>query len=311
MSEQKLQSFIAKLDDRRVIEVKGEQAKEYLHGQITIDTNNFDESGARFSAHCDFKGKMFSQLLVSMANDVFTLSTSLDAAQASLEQFKKYAVFSKVEIEVSEKYQIVGASGDKAVSQLKQLFPNLDNEHLSVNNSQFGQAVCFNDTSLRYLCYITTDGLSQLSADDDKAHFDWLEIEAGIANIEAKNISQFVPQMLNLQCLSAIDFNKGCYMGQEVVARTKFLGKNKRASFILRATAPVNTLPTAGDTVEIQLGENWRKAGTLLRLAASPNNTNNVVAMAVLANDTEIGTILKVKGTDTQFTVESLPYELN
>ena len=87
--------------------------------------------------------------------------------------------------------------------------------------------------------------------------------------------------MFNVQAINGIDFDKGCYMGQEVVARTRFLGKNKRAAFAFHidSAVPVNI----GDSIEKMAGEHWRSGGTVITAATLGNET---WFMAVVANDT-------------------------
>ena len=112
--------------------------------------------------------------------------------------------------------------------------------------------------------------------------------------------------MMNLHVLDAISFEKGCYMGQEVVARTKFLGKNKRAAFILETDQATEIKP--GDNLESQAGENWRRGGTVLRSCSVDQHT---MILAVLANDTEVGATLRLKDKpDVLFEVLPLPYSL-
>ena len=115
--------------------------------------------------------------------------------------------------------------------------------------------------------------------------------------------------MFNMQALDAIDFKKGCYMGQEVVARTKYLGKNKRATYRLIATTESDSLtvePSA--TLEKAIEDNWRRGGTVVHAA---NVENNLSLLAVLSNDTQVGDVLRLKEfPDALFTVAELPYEL-
>ena len=89
-----------------------------------------------------------------------------------------------------------------------------------------------------------------------------LDIKAGIPHLEAVHQGEYIPQMLNLQALEGISFTKGCYMGQEIVARAKYRGANNRALFVLSGTAA--TQVASGDTLEIQLGDNWRRSGLVL-----------------------------------------------
>lgn len=322
--ESKLNSsnFIVPLESLRIIEISGEQKNDYLHGQLTINTKNFNDNQARLAAHCDFKGKMFSVSFVSTFENSFFLTTHSDSAHESLQQLKKYGVFSKVEIELRENATLFGLHGDQAVQKLKVLFPDLASEHLQCVQSSLGQVISFNDTSTRYLFIATEEGEKRLyeiigePLTYPELWWEKLEIEAGLSNIQASTMSQYIPQMLNLQCLNAIDFDKGCYMGQEVVARTKFLGKNKRATFVFKGkTSNPNTsalVPDVGDTIEVKIDENWRRGGTILRVVKSVNEqSTEFVGLAIMANDTSVGTVIRLKGSQQELSIQPLPYSLD
>jgi hypothetical protein len=313
---------MATLDDLNIVKVSGEQRFDYLNGQLTVSTKGFDGASARLSAHCDFKGKMFAAIIISQCNDAFLLSMHKDSAIISQEQLKKYGVFSKVDIQISEELHCIGIAGDENIKQLRQLFPALNSTHMSTTNNAFGQAICFNDASLRYLCYLSDKGkqkLLDIRENDVFAPCDsWniLEIEAGIANIQTATMSQFVPQMLNFQSIHAIDFDKGCYMGQEVVARTKFLGKNKRATFLLSGTLESELNINAGDNIELQIGDSWRRGGVIVRAVSSPNamdesgNSKTVKLLAVMPKDTDPNAAVRLKDSDVRLSVTPLPYTL-
>ena len=315
-------SFMATLDDLNIVKVSGEQRFDYLNGQLTVSTKRFDGASARLTAHCDFKGKMFAAIIISQCNDAFLLSMHKDSAIISQEQLKKYGVFSKVDIQINEELHCIGIAGDENIKHLRVLFPALSSTHMSTTNSEFGQAICFNDASLRYLCYLSDKGKQRLLDISDADAFvpcdSWnmLEIEAGIANIQTATMSQFVPQMLNFQSIHAIDFDKGCYMGQEVVARTKFLGKNKRATFLLSGTLESERSINAGDNIELQIGESWRRSGVIVRAVSRPNavdesgNSKTVKLLAVMPNDTDPNAVVRLKDSDVRLSVTPLPYEL-
>jgi len=309
-----MQNFLVELPDMRVLTVSGPQQAEYLHGQITIDTKQFDSNYARIAAHCDFKGKMWSVLYLTQAMGAYNMVMPADSAAASYEQLKKYGVFSKVEIELhDESLYVFGAAGDTIKDKLLVLFPNLSEKHLSVTANEFGQVITFNDENLRFLLIlpqIAKKRISELCNDhiiNDSNAWSILEVNAGIGMLAKDNIAEFIPQMLNLQALNAIDFDKGCYMGQEVVARTKFLGKNKRALYILQANHDITEPVSAGELLEKSIGENWRRGGTIIQCATYNGQTR---LLAVLSNDSAEGDILRVKASEDEFTVLALPYSL-
>ncbi|ENX6697897.1 tRNA-modifying protein YgfZ, partial [Escherichia coli] len=133
-----------------------------------------------------------------------------------------------------------------------------------------------------------------------------LNIEAGFPVIDAANSGQFIPQATNLQALGGISFKKGCYTGQEMVARAKFRGANKRALWLLAGSA--SRLPEAGEDLELKMGENWRRTGTVL--AAVKLEDGQVVVQVVMNNDMEPDSIFRVRDDANTLHIEPLPYSL-
>jgi len=114
-----------------------------------------------------------------------------------------------------------------------------------------------------------------------------------------------------LQAIHGISFTKGCYLGQETVARMQYLGKNKRALFSLKSKSANNDSISlkAGDIIEQQLGENWRKAGDVLASYVSDDGTYYL--QAVLASDIEAITNLRIKNHENSaLSLVELPYNL-
>ncbi|WP_395340953.1 tRNA-modifying protein YgfZ [Ningiella sp. W23] len=310
-----MSDFLVDLPKLEIIRIAGEQRHDYLHGQVTVDTKSIPEDKAKYAAHCDFKGKMWSAFYLTQFENSFHMILPTASASSSMTELKKYGVFSKVEIDnVGTDFKVIGVHGKRATIHLKALFSDLSDEHLHVSANEFGYAITFNDSSLRYLTVLKIheyEHLKSLAAndfDDDIALWQMLEIEAGIALLEApENIGEFVPQMLNLQCLDAIDFGKGCYMGQEVIARTKFLGKNKRASFLLSARGSDSLDIQPGDIIEKAVGNNFRRGGVVVRCAKANGKTK---LLAVLSNDTSNSDVLRLKESQVPLNLEALPYSL-
>jgi folate-binding protein YgfZ len=138
----------------------------------------------------------------------------------------------------------------------------------------------------------------------EKAHWDWLEIQAGIPDIELKTQEQFVPQMLNLDILNGINFKKGCYTGQEIVARTHYLGSVKRRTYlasIQSASAPITRMPEPGDKI-IDAVQN--EVGQLVRVAPNTENGFDVlVEMRIDAQQTG-----ENYWNDVKIKLKALPY---
>ncbi|MGQ8365085.1 tRNA-modifying protein YgfZ [Glaciecola sp. 1036] len=307
-----MRDFIAELTSLRAIRVSGEESAKYLHGQLTVNTEQWEPRQSRLTAHCDFKGKMWQQSYLQKFQNDFLMIGHHQGADASIEQLKKYGVFAKVDITIAEDLFLVGASGEQAEKTLRNLFSKLPTKHLETVEESVGSITLIDISQARYLCVFTHQGKQVIddamsTAYAPEAYFDYLEISDCIGNVQQATCNEYVPQMFNLQLLNGIDFNKGCYMGQEVVARTKFLGKNKRALFLLEADQVLENL-NAGDTLEKQIGDNWRRSGTLIRSAVDDSTTR---VLAVLPNDTEYSDVLRLKDSEVTFTVLPHPYEFS
>ncbi|MGS2721907.1 tRNA-modifying protein YgfZ [Paraglaciecola aestuariivivens] len=301
--------YAAELTHLGVIQLSGEERVKYLQGQVTADINQLSPNKAQLACHCDFKGKMWSTLKVVSWQDSILLITHKSVIERSLAELKKYGVFAKVEIqEVSDQWILSAGKGQAFVSQLTEIFTQIPTNNLECVSSDQGLVISFTQPEPRYLVLQPAQSNKLLKTTNNQSGNLWEldQIKSGYGQIESTSSNEYIPQMLNLQALGAIDFEKGCYMGQEVVARTKYLGRNKRAGFILKTEGSHQNL--AGEQLEYQVGENWRPGGKVLNSATDGKAT---WAFAVLPNDLASGEKLRVKSTpDTILVTQSLPYEL-
>ncbi|WP_339725178.1 tRNA-modifying protein YgfZ [uncultured Paraglaciecola sp.] len=301
--------YVNNLKHYGVIQLTGEERATYLQGQITADINQLDGNNALFGCHCDFKGKVWSIFYIIHWKDSILLITHNSVLEKSLTELKKYGVFAKVEItNQSDKWQLTGGSGPLYEKALQEVFGELPKGDRTITSNECGVAMSIEQPEQRYLVLQPNSVDKQLCTNlaEDNDLWEIADIRAGIGEIRESSINEYVPQMLNLQALKAINFEKGCYMGQEVVARTKYLGRNKRAGFILKTESEHKDL--SGEQLEYQIGENWRPGGKILR---SGTNSGQTWIFAVLANDTEVGSTFRVKSTpNTIFVAQALPYPL-
>ncbi|MBV7314104.1 tRNA-modifying protein YgfZ [Shewanella sp. NIFS-20-20] len=289
-----------------LLQLKGEQARVFLNGQVTADISQLADNQWRFGAHCDPKGKALATFRVFGRGDCLTLLMPTDTLAIDLVQMQKYAVFSKVELsDVSAHWQIFGLLGSDAEQFITAQFGDMA-----------GTALVLDDGSSILQCdygYILV--LSQQHAQavthqhaPVSAHL-WqaVEIAAGVANIGAENSGQFVPQMFNWQAIDGISFTKGCYMGQETIARMKYRGGNKRALYVVQGEI---SAPIESDTqLEMNLGDNWRKAGTIIE---STMLDGRFWCSAVLANDTAMDTQFRLSTQpELRLSLMALPYTLD
>ncbi|MEE2023196.1 MULTISPECIES: tRNA-modifying protein YgfZ [Alkalimonas] len=295
-----------------VLRIHGPDAEKYLQSQTTCDLRRLTDGNFLRGAHCDAKGKMWSifHLLQQSSNDLLVVAYR-DELVTSLAQWQKFGVFSKVSFEPGQQeWAVFGITGNQtAVTELLQqlgfpaLQPGLRQQqagcHLLALAEDHYLLLCDHSQAHQWL----SDSALPLSAPTR-----WLlaHIQHGLSYLEQESIGQYVPQMLNLQAQDAISFDKGCYLGQEMVARMKYLGKNKRATYIL--SAPANGTPVAGSEIEMQLETNWRRAGQVINAV---NINQQLWLLAVLPNDTTANTRLRLAAEpDTLLELQPLPYTL-
>ena len=318
LSSQVQGAFIAPLPAFDSLLVQGPDNRKYLQGQTTCDLDTLNGQNFLHGAHCDAKGKMWSQFYLASvptaeAEQLIVIAFR-DELSASTTQWKKFGVFSKVSFDAGQQhYAIFGISATPGTdsSQLSALITEL-----GFDRPQPGQLSRQNDAMLLALAddhFILLQPVAQAEQLLQQtlpfaAPNAWLaqHIQRGFSYLEQALIGEFVPQMLNLQALNAISFTKGCYIGQETVARLKYRGGNKRAAYILHGQSA--ELPAAGTDIEIQLGENWRRSGQVVNAA---NINNQLWLLAVLPNDITPADTLRL-GSDSAALLQlmPLPYSL-
>ena len=283
--------IICPLTHYSLIQIEGTEAEKYLQGQLTCDVSKLAAGESTLTAHCDPKGKMSSLFrLIRQDEQTFYMLLKSALLPSALDQLKKYAVFSKVTF-TSLDWQILGAAGTKGIEKCGQFSAQI---RIDVNGQQ-PQVILLNPTRLA------------LEPTVEAEAWDLLDIQDGIPSLAATTQLEFIPQALNLQSVEqAISFHKGCYIGQETVARAKYRGANKRALFIL--AAQTQSLPEIGSALEMALGNNWRATGTI----TSAVNFHGVLWLqTVLNTPLEEGQAFRLPNCQTLLDMQPLPYELS
>lgn len=301
------------LDDWALATLVGVDSEKYLQGQVTADVSQMTEHQHLLAAHCDPKGKMWSNLRLFRRQDGFALIERRSLRDAQLAELKKYAVFSKVTIAADDELVLLGVAGFQARAALKNLFSELPDAEKQVTHEGATSLLWFEHPAERFLLVTdvataerVTEALRGEAQLNNSQQWLSLNIEAGIPVIDAANSRQFIPQATNLQALGGISFKKGCYTGQEMVARAKFRGANKRALWYLAGQA--SRVPEAGEDLELKMGENWRRTGTVL--AAVQLDDGRLLVQAVMNNDMEPDSVFRVREDVNTLSIEPLPYSL-
>ena len=302
-------NILCDLSHLGLLEISGADAVTFLQGQVTNDVSLLNGSNAHYSAYCNPKGRMLALFLAFAHYDHLHLQLNRDLLEPIMKRLKMYVMRSKVEIkDVSDSIIKFGINGPQAASMLEPIFskiPTVDYELVSLENGAILKLPSYNDDA-RYEIFsdkvnapIIWDVFKNNCIVVEKPHWDWLEIQAGIPDVELKTQEQFVPQMLNLDILNGINFKKGCYTGQEIVARTHYLGTVKRRTYL--AELANQNAPTAGDKV---LDAAKNEVGQIVRVA--PNAMNGFDALIeVRIEAKEAG---NMTCNEIVIRVKSLPY---
>ncbi|MBW3515211.1 tRNA-modifying protein YgfZ [Shewanella sp. SM101] len=299
--------MLANLSHLGLIKVVGEQGRSFIHGQVTTDISSLATDQWRWGAHCDPKGKMLASFRTFAIQDALFMLMPKDAIEVDLPQLQKYAVFSKATLSnASAEWTLLGVAGEQASQFVNKHFGDIQQELTLIENGAI-----LKDAE-RFILVLTPDAAAALVAQSELSVFDasaWqaLEIAAGYPNLAASHASQYVPQMCNLQAVNGISFNKGCYMGQETIARMKYRGGNKRALYILRGHT--NLQITLASGLEIAMEDSFRRGGQIIEFV---QRGNQVLLTAVLPNDTANDTQLRFADDEqSHLTIQALPYSLD
>jgi folate-binding protein YgfZ len=212
---------IAKLDQYGLLQVAGEDARTFLHAQLTNDIENLAPGTARYAGWCSAKGRLLATFLVVPFPGGFLLQRARDLVPTVAKRLSMFVLRSKVKI----------TDASALWAQFGQWEPG-DGNPLSVN--EIGGAITVRIDADRSLVLAPENSYSPDASPDEWA---LAEIRAGRPLIAQATQDQFVPQMVNLELSGGVDFKKGCYPGQEIVARAQYRGAVKRRMVRLRGAA--------------------------------------------------------------------------
>ncbi|MFC3094740.1 hypothetical protein DRW07_12350 [Alteromonas sediminis] len=283
---------ILSLSSLAILEISGVDAKTFLQGQLTIDVQSLSSEQARIGAQCDPKGKMVGLGHIVQVGESVWFIQHEEGIESSLSQFTKYGVFAKAECHRADGWQGFLFVGDDAIEQAKSMEVVYSTPHFE--NAIFGWTTQ------------TKPSFSETVPVYDGKVFDAYTIANGIPLLRQNMAGEWVPQMTNIQALNGIDFDKGCYLGQETVARTRYLGKNKRQCYIVKSQPLHQDLSKPGTPVEMRMGENWRKSGTIIYSACL---ANEAWSLCVMPNDLTPDAELRIQ-PNFDLSIVALPYDI-
>ncbi|KAB0485436.1 hypothetical protein SAMN04490202_1189 [Pseudomonas reinekei] len=302
-------AFFCTLSHEGVLAVRGADAGKFLQGQLTCNLNYLSDTQSSLGARCTQKGRMQSSFRILLEGDGVLLAMASELLEPQLADLKKYAVFSKSKLtDESTAWTRFGIDhGDAALNSLGLDLP-ADTDSVARHDGLIAIRVSPERAEL----WAAADQansikgkLSALLAEGDLNQWLLGQVRAGIGQVMPGTRELFIPQMLNLQAVGGVSFKKGCYTGQEIVARMQYLGKLKRRLYRVKLDA--SDLPEPGTQL---FSPSHNSAIGEVVLAA--NAQNHIELLAVLQAEAAEGGDIHVGAIDgPPLHLLDLPYQLD
>lgn len=304
-------TIITPLTDIGLIRVAGEDATVFLNNLLTNDVKTLPPDGIQRNGFCSPKGRLLATFMIWREGADLMIALSADLHAAILKKLSMYVLRSKVKLtDASNEQMLIGLSGPDASKALADLGPT-PTGLLRSTSLEHGQAMRLDEH--RYLLAVRASAaegvwrkLAMFGRPTGLAAWRWLEIMSGIPLISAATQEEFVPQMINFELIGGVSFKKGCYPGQEIVARTQYLGKIKRRMY--RAHLD-NAVPVAGAHLYApETGD--QSCGRVVNCAPSPHGGSELLAV-IQATCAEAGEVHLDNPSGPRLVFQPLPYSVD
>lgn len=227
-------AMLRRLDGFAAIAVTGPDAKTFLQGQLSYDLDRLTPTRAELASCSSAQGRVQAVLWVVERSDALILVLPTSVAEATLIRLRKYVLRAKAKLEISTRFCVFAAFGLSVLGEAR--------THVEAGERSYVQW----PGGERVLCLAPPES----GEPDARVSLEWhrADIAAGLPQVFPETIESFVAQMLNLDALGGISFEKGCYTGQEIIARMHFRGAAKRRMFRLRSAS---TPPAPGARIVV------------------------------------------------------------
>ena len=279
-----------------LIEIKGPDSTKFLQGQVSCDVRELAEQTTRLGAQCNIKGRMLLCFrAIQPENERIILRVHAGLVANGLASLGKYIVFSKAKLaDVSQDYRCLGIAGIQAAELISKVFA----VEITQNDGwqAAGEHLIIRIAEDRYECWLACNQHDKQNANQADAIWDqlsaqttpanqnlWnlLNIQAGIGDVAPETYEAFTPQAINFQLVNGINFRKGCYTGQEIVARLHYRGALKRHMYRFEFLLTDQALPAPGTELKNTEG---KTVGEVI-LSASKNDVCGELLASVADNE--------------------------
>ncbi len=269
-----------------LIRVQGEEAESFLQNQFCNDLRKVSESLSQLNGYCNPKGRVLAFFRLFQRNGDYYLRLPREILDPTLNRLRMFVLMTKVTLEdASEQLMHIGFSGPRADEHLRTCLGDIPVALDQVTHSGELSVVRVPGSQPRFEIYGSDAAVKKLwrqlaesAAPVGYGSWALMDIRAAIPDIVEETREAFVPQMINLQAINALSFKKGCYPGQEIVARMHYLGKLKRRMFLAHIDG--ETVPAPGNSLFAEGSESAQGVGKVV--SAQPNPDGGVDLLAVI-----------------------------
>jgi tRNA-modifying protein YgfZ len=275
-------TIVADISHNALVAVSGDDARAFLHGQFTNDVEALEPGAAQWNGWCSAKGRLLATFLLVRHGDEYLVLLPAEIAPAFTRRLAMFVLRSRVKIaDAGERFVRIGFAGRDAAAAVARHWGRTP-DPMRAMESDLGLVIALDP---RRFVVLAMPGraphvwelLAQGATPAGPEAWDWMGVQAGIPIIVTATQDAFVPQMANFDLVGGVSFRKGCYPGQEIVARTQYRGILKRRMAVAHVDSPA--APAPGDSLySASFGE--QTAGTVVQAAHSPDGGYDLLAVA-------------------------------
>ena len=305
-------TIVCDLSHMGLIQFTGDEAQSFLQGQLSCDVGALDPNASSYGSYSTPKGRMLATFLLWRAAAGFFMQLPIELRESVQKRLSMFILRAKVKAaDVSAQYVRIGVAGADAARLSMSAAGSVPDRLHGVTHGVDASVIRlpgerFEIVTSPERAIVLWDSLRAQATPAGAPCWDWLDIACGIATITPRTQDQFVPQMANLDLIGGVSFDKGCYPGQEIVARTQYRGQIKRR--MVRANVVSSAAPLPGDEL-FRADFPGQSSGMIVNSAPSPDGGYDVLAVVQIAG--AAANAMHLKAPDgPALTLLELPYAL-
>ena len=285
-------TILCDLSHYGLIQATGPESESFLQNQFCNDVRNVSTFQSQLNAYCTPKGRILAFFRLFQRQDNYYLRLPAEILEPTLNRLRMFVMRTNTALsDASNAIIRIGYAGAEAAQRLSKTVDAVPTETDTITQCNGLTIICVQKNS-RFEIYgdeANITGLWQQLAVDampvGSGSWELLDIHAALPDVYTQTQEAFVPQMLNLQAINALSFKKGCYPGQEIVARMHYLGKLKRRMFIAHTDDDITIQP--GDTLHAEGSESGQGVGKVVRVQSNPEGGNDLLAVIEISSAEE------------------------